>query len=87
MVGAAIVGMEVSVVVVAASSLALSYGAPFFFTTPVGIYGIDLGLETVHCFNKTLEFSGLAGCSVFLLVTVICSMFCNDVLVFDFSKG
>ena len=29
-VGAAIVGMAVSVVVVAASSLALSYGAPFF---------------------------------------------------------
>ena len=79
--------MVASAIVVASSSLTMYYGVPSIVTIPVGIYGIDLGLETVHCFNKTLEFSGLAGCSVFLLVTVICSMFCNDVLVFDFSKG
>ena len=62
--------MEVFAVVVFESSLNMSYGVPFAVTIPVSIAGIELGLDTEEFFNEYLEFSGLGGYKVFLLVAV-----------------
>ena len=79
--------MVASAIVVASSSLTMYYGVPSIVTIPVGIYVIELGLETVGYFNESLGFSGLGGCGVYLLGDVGCSMFFKDALVFKFSKG
>ena len=57
------------------------------FIVPVGVVGINLGLDVFDCFNESLKFSGLGGCIVCLLVAVVCCMLCEDALVFDFIKG
>ena len=54
-----IVGIAASAVVVEASSLNISYGVPYVDIVSVGVSGIELGLNSVDCFNESLNLSGL----------------------------